>query len=151
MTALRPRPFFYLVVLFVTLSSFSYGYGISELNALQGALTCYAGSKSVDEVDCIPLSDTQFGLVTALFTVGGLVGSATLPLVKSVFGLGLRGSLFAALALNATGNMLIASATSGNIAGLGRLVTGFGSGFSLVAVPVYLKYVIPQQMILFTY
>lgn len=138
---LRPRPFFYLLVLFVTLSCFSYGYGISELNALQGAMTCYGGKglEGHDTVDCLPLSDTQFGLVTALFTVGGFIGSAVLPLIQRRLGLGLRGSIFCALTLNALGNTLIAAARSGTIAGLGRLVTGFGSGVSLVAVPVYLK------------
>lgn len=146
----RPRLLFHLVVLFVTLSSFSYGYGISELNALQGALTCYGvrGASRDDGglLDCIPLSDTQFGLITALFTVGGFLGSLALPTVQRRFGLGLRGALVVALSLNALGNAFISVAHSGAAAGFGRLVTGLGSGMSLVAVPVYLNDISPPAI-----
>lgn len=93
------------------------------------------------ELDCLPLSDTQFGLVTALFTVGGLIGSATLTPVQRLLSVGLRGSLFTALTLNAVGSTLLALANSGVLAGLGRFITGLGSGISLVVVPVYLKYI----------
>lgn len=106
-------------------------------------MTCYGVSgASRDDgglLDCIPLSEAQFGLVTALFTVGGFFGSFALPQIQRWLKVGLRGSLFVALTLNALGNALTSIAHSGLVAGLGRLVTGFGAGISLVTVPVYLK------------
>lgn len=62
-------------------SPLTYGFNIVALNQIQLTLQCDDGGASPFSPNlstfpvCIPMSDTVFGLVTSIFTVGGLIGS----------------------------------------------------------------------------
>ena len=57
------------------LGSIQYGYHIAELNAPEQFLVCSEIGTNYSDIDCIPMSDSQFGLVTSMFSIGGLLGS----------------------------------------------------------------------------
>lgn len=134
------RPAFHWMVLFIVLAAWNYGYGISELNALQIAFTCSNKSSAVTRRSaCLGMTESQFGYVTALFTVGGLLGSLSLSTVAQRFHFGPRRSIFLSALFNALGGTIIALAGGAASAGLGRFVRGLGAGISVVCVPVYLR------------
>ena len=69
-----------LLTVWLLVQPFLSGYHISALNQIQAVLTCrYDGPIKVpaaySQPTCIPMNDFAFSLVTAIFTIGGLVGS----------------------------------------------------------------------------
>lgn len=144
----RTTRYFSFMVLWVVISAFNYGFGISELNPLQGALTCrdkeggQAGASARDELstqgipDCVPMTDAEFGLVTATFTLGGLLASAGSPLLGRW---GRKGNVLVCAALNAAGEAVVALAASRTALGFGRFVVGLGAGVGVCVVPIFLK------------
>lgn len=80
-------------VLFFPTSPFiyqlQYGYHISVLNQIQAVLTCKNISPNTVHYGlptCIPMSEFAFSVVTAIFTVGGLLGSLIANLVMDRWG-----------------------------------------------------------------
>ncbi len=137
--------FFRWMVLFVVLSAFNYGYGISELNALQGPLTCYGRgavrgeAAPANERDCLGMTEAQFGYVTAALTVGGLLSSLGFSSLADRFHIGPRRWIMLSALLNAAGGAIIALAQGLLAAGAGRFVMGLGAGIAVVCVPIYLR------------
>ncbi|PWN32476.1 general substrate transporter [Meira miltonrushii] len=152
MTNTHRRPsltgFFAFVVLWVILATFNFGFGTSELNPLQGALTCPSPAPSSTST-CIEMTNAQFGYVTAGFTVGGFVGSLCLSPLKAVLPI-LGSSSKAALILsglwNVAGGLVQAYAGSWPILALGRLLMGIGSGIALTIVPGFLNDISPPAL-----
>lgn len=55
-----------------------YGYHISVLNQIHAVLTCQIDTPNAATIElptCIPMSQFAFSFLTAVFTIGGLVGS----------------------------------------------------------------------------
>ena len=144
----KPTMFFYWMVLFIVISAFNYGYGISELNALQGPFTCEgrgvgsgAGPEGTKKSSCLGLTESQFGIVTAMFTLGGFSSSLSSATLAERFHVGPRRCILLAAVLNAAGGVLISYAGGALCAGAGRFVMGLGAGISVVYVPMYLRLV----------
>lgn len=144
-------PFLALAVLWVVLPTFNFGFGTSELNPLQRALTCPTvrpTNAAWSPPPCLDLTNAQFGYITAGFTVGGFLGSIGLAPFKSIVP-GLQRSKNALLfsgAWNVAGGLVQASAASWPILALGRLFMGIGSGIALVVVPGYLNDLSPPAL-----
>lgn len=134
-----------LVIAWIVLATFNFGFGTSELNPLQNSMTC---SRANDSSHCIVMSNSQFGYVTAAFTLGGFLGSLSLAPLKTHFAVLARlrfvlvfSSLFTILA-----GFVQAMASTWLVLALGRLLMGVGSGMALVTVPGYLKEVSPPHL-----
>jgi len=76
--------YFIRTLAWVLVSPWTYGYHIACLNQLQSVLTCAAYTGGIPPREptqpkslpsCIPMTAATFGLVTSIFTVGGLIGS----------------------------------------------------------------------------
>ncbi|KDN38031.1 general substrate transporter [Tilletiaria anomala UBC 951] len=152
-TPVRLTAFFYWMVIFIILSAFQYGWGIAELNVLQDALTCKednltheSTSKGTPGNDCIGLTETQFGYVTALFTVGGFLSSLSLSTIAQRLQFGQRISIFLAALFNTTGGAIISMSAGFVSAGVGRFVMGLGAGIAVVCVPIYLSDISPPAL-----
>lgn len=137
-------PRLYFVILWTVLSTFNFGFGTSELNPLQHVLSCptvRVDSSSKSLSSCIDLTSTQFGYITAAFTIGGFLASLTLSPLKSRFST-LRQSknvLLLAAVWNILGGLVQMIASSWHVLGLGRFLMGLGSGIAVAVVPSYLK------------
>ncbi|CAI7662837.1 unnamed protein product [Penicillium bialowiezense] len=151
MTTPNQRVTAYLVylVFIVTLGPLQFGYHLAELNAPQAVITCK--SKGVHSSDinfhglpqCLPMSPSQFGLVSSIYTLGGLLGALTAGPVATKYG--------RLLALRATTVFFIlgpvAETLSPNISLLilGRFLSGIGSGAAIVVGPIYVSEVAPPN------
>lgn len=144
--------FLYFEIFWVALSTFNYGFGISELNPLQNVLSCPSapsaasspGSVSLPHFpSCLELSSSQFGYVTAAFTLGGFLASLILAPLRTTLLPGLFGrakqSLLLAAFLAVLGGLTQSISTHWTILALGRFLMGLGSGMAIVVVPTYLK------------
>lgn len=132
---------FHLLVVWILASAFNYGYGISELNPLQPILTCSDASAG-----CMGLTESQFGLITALFTLGGLTSSFLISPVSSSLGWGRKQCIMWAAVSGILGSLLLSLAGGLSSMGLGRFIQGIGSGIGVVIVPIYLNEISPVSM-----
>lgn len=132
---------FHLLVIWILASAFNYGYGISELNPLQPILTCGSASKG-----CMDLTESQFGLITALFTLGGLASSFLISPLSTSLGLGRKQCIVWSAVSGILGSLLLSLAGGLSSLGLGRFLQGIGSGIGVVIVPIYLNEISPLSM-----
>ncbi|WFD33532.1 hypothetical protein MCUN1_000345 [Malassezia cuniculi] len=129
-----------LVIAWGLLATFQFGYGISELNAIQEKFTC------TGESDCLGLSANAFGIITSMFTLGGAISSFLCGmLVKQVDGVFIATLRNAALA-GSTGSVLLILSSTTFFLGLGRFFQGIAAGVGITLVPVLLKTVSPPAI-----
>jgi MFS family permease len=127
----------------------------AELNAPQDVITCEKKSTSsspspkpssdisLDIPQCIPMNAGQFGLVSSIFTLGGLFGALCAGPISSHYGRLL--SMRLAAILFVVGPAFEALAPSIPTISLGRLISGVGAGVAVVVVPIYISEVAPPQ------
>lgn len=146
---------FRIVLLWILFSATNYGYGISELNALQPILTCQSRRPSQAalgallspiETGCIPLSESQFGLVTSLFTLGGLVSSFLISPVSKSFGWGRKTCITWSAIAGIAGSLVLGLSSGLWGLGAGRFLQGIGSGIGVVMVPIFLNEISPVAL-----
>lgn len=129
----------------------------AELNAPADVITCRKKSisalervaalitkpKTTDDnvTDCIPMDDPTFAAVSAIFTVGGLLGALTAGPFTSARGR--RLAMQATAAFYLVGSIVETFSTSAILLGIGRFLTGVGAGASTVIVPLYISEVAP--------
>ncbi|GFG22197.1 putative MFS glucose transporter [Aspergillus udagawae] len=148
----RSRVTAYLVylVFVVTLGPLQFGYHLAELNAPQAVITCER--KSIHSTasalfrtlpQCIPMNPSQFGLVSSIYTLGGLLGALLAGPVSTK-----HGRLFA---LRATTIFFILGPVSETFApsipilSVGRLLSGVGAGAAIVVGPIYISEIAPPN------
>ncbi|WVF69339.1 hypothetical protein IAT40_004115 [Kwoniella sp. CBS 6097] len=128
-----------LSVLWACVSSWYYGYHLSELNFPVNSLTCL--SPAFPEPSrlplCLDLDSTLYGLVTAIFTVGGLVGSLISSWVVEKEGI--KGGIAWTGYLNLIGVLGMGIAPHWILLALGRFTVGIASGIAICLVPPYLS------------
>ncbi|SPO24832.1 related to VPS73 - protein involved in vacuolar protein sorting [Ustilago trichophora] len=140
---------FRLALLWILFSAANYGYGISELNALQPILTCRSRHPTIHTLlsplstGCIPLSESQFGLVTSLFTLGGLVSSFLISPISKSFGWGRRTCITWSAIAGIAGSCILGLSSSLTGLGTGRFIQGIGSGIGVVIVPIFINEISP--------
>ncbi|KAF7322678.1 25S rRNA adenine-N(1) methyltransferase [Mycena chlorophos] len=123
----------WIVCSWVLLMPFNYGYHISVLNQVQALLMADFGA-----------SDFAFSIVTAVFTVGGLLGSMVANLVMDRWGR--KGAGRASAVLNLVGAALMGVSSSIGVLGFGRLLTGIGAGIAICTSPLYLAEIAPSKI-----
>ncbi|KAG0225454.1 sugar transporter [Mortierella sp. GBAus27b] len=155
-------PALFFNVLSIVLGSFQFGYHIGELNSPQKVITTCPESPYPDpsklethlgdwiEVGdalptCIPMSNSEWSVLVANLTLGGLVGALFLG-----SWLADRWGRRTALLLN-NGPLLVGSALMGCASTymgmlVGRFLVGIGCGAATVIVPMYLAEVSPPEL-----
>jgi MFS family permease len=119
----------------------------AELNAPEEVITCKKKSLLGPDAlpstlpQCIPMTLAQLGLVSSIFTLGGLIGALGAATVSATRGrlhamkltaiFFIIGPLFEALAPNIT------------VMSIGRFLSGIGAGASVVVVPIYVSEIAP--------
>lgn len=110
----------------LTFRFLKYGYHISVLNQIQAVLTCKEVTPTLDESvlralpTCIAMSDFLFSAITAVFTVGGLVGSLLATGVMDRYGR--KGAATMSAAFVAAGTASMGFAGSAGALAFGRFV-----------------------------
>ncbi len=146
-------PFFLYIMLVATLGPLLFGYHLAELNAPQQVITCekksihsHSLSSSISGgglPQCIPMSTTQLGLVSSIFTLGGLIGALAAGPLSARYG-----RLYT-MRINTIPLALgpFAEALAPNIAvlSIGRFISGLGAGVSVVVVPIYISEIAPPK------
>ncbi|KAF7131294.1 hypothetical protein CNMCM5793_004408 [Aspergillus hiratsukae] len=148
----RSRVTGYLIylVLVVTLGPLQFGYHLAELNAPQAVITCerksiHSTASSLFRTlpQCIPMNPSQFGLVSSIYTLGGLLGALLAGPVSTK-----HGRLFA---LRATTIFFILGPVAETFApgipilSVGRLLSGVGAGAAIVVGPIYISEIAPPK------
>ncbi|KGB74798.1 vacuolar membrane protein [Cryptococcus deuterogattii R265] len=127
----------YIHILWACISSWYYGFHLSELNFPALSLTCTSPSSSSLIPQCLYLSESLYAFTTAIFTVGGLLGSLSNPWIVSKYGL--KGGISLTGWINLFGAGVMTFAPHWVILATGRLVTGVSSGLAISLVPPYLS------------
>ena len=134
------RPALAGMIAWVVLCVFQFGFGISELNALEHRLTCTGSAV------CFGLSTNAFGLVTTTFTIGGTLSSLACGSVARYMHAGRRACLQASATCVLAGGILLCVSTSFAMLSLARLLQGIGAGIGVVQVPLYLQEISPPAL-----
>ncbi|KAF2670221.1 hypothetical protein BT63DRAFT_432617 [Microthyrium microscopicum] len=90
---------------------------------------------------CIPMTPAQLGMVSSIFTLGGLLGALAAGPISASQGR-LRTMLFTTIFF-AIGPVFEALSPSIAVMAIGRLISGFGAGASVVVVPLYVSEISP--------
>ncbi|QOU19345.1 hypothetical protein BRETT_003492 [Brettanomyces bruxellensis] len=117
-------------VFIACLSSIQYGYHMSELNAPEHLI----------KQDLL-LSDSQIGLITSIFSIGGLISSSFASEISVSYGL--RVGFITTSIFYILGSFIEAAAYSYTTMLAGRFFSGVGGGFAIVFVPLYANEVSP--------
>lgn len=147
-------------VLFVTfvacLGSVQFGYHTAELNAPQQVMSCsefriprenlpyertWLGRHNFKQ--CVALDDEQIGVITAMFCVGGVLGSYYAGKLANEYGR--RKVAFFTSLIGIVGSLILFGSNSygGFIAG--RIVVGISSGASIVVTPLIINEIAPSE------
>ncbi|KAJ9120194.1 hypothetical protein QFC22_003094 [Naganishia vaughanmartiniae] len=130
------------LILWSCLSSWYYGYHISELNFPEASLTCtsptasnLAGSRSSmlgGLPDCLGIDSQRYSAATAIFTVGGLIGS--ILSARAMDKVGVIGCIKLTGLLNVIGSVIMFAAPHWVVLVAGRVVAGLASGLAITTV-----------------
>lgn len=156
-------PYLIFLLLTATTGPLLFGYHLAELNAPSEVITCARNSLSQVPTDeaadafsnakisgvlseealprCIPMNAPQFGLVTSMFTLGGLIGALAAGPITARSGR-VRGMLYSAL-FATVGPAFEAVAMNVGVMAFGRFVAGLGAGGAMVIVPIYIFDIAP--------
>ena len=112
-------------------------------------ITCVRKSIDASSIDgvglpqCIPMNPTQLGLVSSIFTLGGLIGALSAGPLAARHGrlitMRLMTSFFA------VGPAAEALAPNIGVMAAGRFVSGLSAGAAVVVVPIYISEIAPPQ------
>ncbi|KAG8744132.1 hypothetical protein FRC10_010701 [Ceratobasidium sp. 414] len=92
---------------------------------------------------CVPMTDAQFGILTATFTIGGFAGSLG---AGRFLNKGRKHAVMWHGGLLIIGSLLMSIANSLSVLVIGRLLIGLGCGIGICFVPIYLAEVSPPAI-----
>ncbi|KAF3928350.1 hypothetical protein ABW21_db0200117 [Orbilia brochopaga] len=138
-------PFLLFNIFIVSLGSLLFGYHIAELNAPEDVISCRKRgvSLALSLRPCIPMTPQTYGFVTSIFSVGGLVGAITAGGVADKYGRK-RAALFYSAGF-IIGPIFMALASDVTTLSIGRIISGFSAGSSVVIAPLYIHNVAPSE------
>ncbi|CCE88518.1 Piso0_002028 [Millerozyma farinosa CBS 7064] len=138
----------------ISLGAFQFGYHMAELNSPESIITCQRNQPTTTPYKqtwfgshgfkkCIPLDPQEFGLITSIFSIGGLLGSFSVSNIADKYGRKTTSLLhcvffFLGSTLNGLGNTYQSLL-------VGRFVAGLGAGFALVASPIFINEIAPKE------
>ncbi|KAF4304587.1 mfs glucose transporter [Botryosphaeria dothidea] len=137
---------YFLFILFTaTLGPLLFGFHLAELNAPEDVIRCKKksinASASPTLPQCMPLDPAQWGLVSSIFTLGGLIGALSAGPVASRYGR-LR-CMHLTTIFFVTGPVFEALSPNTGVLALGRFLSGVGAGAAVVVVPIYISEIAP--------
>ncbi|KAI9893913.1 MAG: hypothetical protein M1814_005466 [Vezdaea aestivalis] len=139
--------YLWFTVLVATCGPLQFGFHLAELNAPQKVITCeekaIRASGKLSLPQCIPMNPLQFGLVSSIFTLGGLIGALSAGPALSNYGrlfIMRTTSLFFVI-----GPVFEALGPNIGVLSLGRFLSGLGAGAAVVVVPIYISETAPIQ------
>lgn len=136
------------------LGSVQYGYHNAELNAPQQVMSCsefriphedlpyertWPGRHNLAQ--CVPLDDEQVGVITAMFSIGGIAGSYYAGHLADRYGR--RTVAFYTSLIGLVGSLLLFASNSYRGFIFGRLTVGVASGASIVVTPLLINEIAP--------
>lgn len=143
-----------VTVVIVALGSLQFGYHMAELNSPQAVLSCaisvpdklpyektFFGSHGFKK--CIPLSSEQIGLVTSIFSIGGLFGSFYVGTLTDK--IGRKETALIHNVLFFVGSFLSGLANSFFALLAGRFIAGIGAGYALVITSLMINEIAPAS------
>ncbi|CCD25524.1 Vvs1p NDAI_0F02060 [Naumovozyma dairenensis CBS 421] len=152
-----------LFAIFVTcLGPIQFGYHIAELNAPQQVMSCddtathpnsETGSLDTHGLgwlenhglkQCIPMTDQQIGIVTAMFSIGGLIGSYYAGSLAERYGRK-RVNLINNFCFALFGSLCMFTANNVIMLILGRVLVGIAAGVSIVVTSLYINDIAPVE------
>ncbi|PWY86510.1 MFS glucose transporter [Aspergillus sclerotioniger CBS 115572] len=144
----RVTPYLIYLVFITTLGPLQFGYHLAELNAPQAVITCerksiHSSTKAPSLPQCIPMNASQFGLVSSIYTLGGLLGALLAGPVATK-----HGRLFALRTTTVffiLGPVAETFASNIPLLSLGRLLAGIGAGAAIVVGPIYISEIAPPS------
>ena len=89
------------------------------------------------------MNSTELGLVQSIFTLGGLIGALAAGPLSALYGRLL--TMRTNTVLLALGPFAEALAPNIAVLSIGRLISGFGAGVSVVVVPIYISEIAPPK------
>lgn len=138
----------------ICLGSLQFGYHMSELNSPESIISCRVSRPGPEPyldswfgkngfAMCIPLTTEQVGLVTSIFSIGGLIGSFYVGSVADRIGRKKTALLhcfiyFLGSCVNGISNTFITLV-------LGRFIAGLGAGAALVVTPIFINEISPTD------
>ncbi|KAJ1938184.1 Bifunctional purine biosynthesis protein PurH, partial [Linderina pennispora] len=130
----------------MAIAPLQYGYHIAELNTPKGIITkCDSGAAHGGRLPlCLPMNDNMYSLATSIFAIGGLFGSLAAGWMAERWGR--RGALMYNNLPFVIGPLLMAFALTPGMLVAGRLISGIGSGASIVIAPLYLSEIAPVKL-----
>ncbi|KAI9663823.1 MAG: hypothetical protein M1821_007313 [Bathelium mastoideum] len=165
-------PYFLFLLLTATIGPLLFGYHLAELNAPEEVLRCHtrrlaitsplfatyastysstslassSASASLVEVklpQCLPMNNVQFGLVSSIFTLGGLIGALSAGAIAQRYGR-LKSILWTTFFF-ILGPIFESMALSISLISIGRFISGLGAGAAVVVVPIYISEIAPPK------
>lgn len=141
-------------VAIVAIGSLQFGYHMAELNSPQGVLSCsnsvpgkvpynqtFFGNHGLKK--CIPLSGEQIGLVTSIFSIGGLLGSFYVGTIADK--IGRKKTALIHNVLFFVGSFFNTIANSFWTLLLGRFIAGIGAGSAIVITSLMINEIASPQ------
>ncbi|KAF2103072.1 vacuolar protein sorting-associated protein 73 [Rhizodiscina lignyota] len=146
-TWVKDLTWYFMFLLFTTtIGPLLFGFHLAELNTPQDVITCkrksiFDSKPSLSLPQCIPMNPTEIGLVSSIFTAGGLVGALVAGPLSAKFGR-LR-TMQSTTAFFIAGPAFEALASNIGVMTVGRFISGLGAGAAVVVVPIYVSEVAP--------
>lgn len=133
-------------VFVISLGSFQFGYNIGVINSPQAAISGKGLNCTTDGFfkPCVPMSDPQYGVFVSITFIGALIGGLSSGSISDF--IGRRTTLFISNIFFIIGSLLISLFSNFYVFITGRLIIGFGIGFTSVVVPLYIAEISPDDM-----
>eukprot|EP00835_Amoeboradix_gromovi_P002589 NODE_150_length_17275_cov_0.559618.p4 type:complete len:439 gc:universal NODE_150_length_17275_cov_0.559618:814-2130(+) len=120
------------------IGTFHFGFHLAELNAPRTLIQCQNAAQS----NCINMTDFDYSLITAVFAIGGLIGT----LLASFLTYGRRPQLFLSAILTIVGSLILTTGSLISLLIVGRLVVGISGGLALFNTPIYINEISPLHL-----
>jgi len=137
------------------LASIQYGYHMSELNGPSTVLSCqttipleglyedtWIGKLGLEQ--CIKMDDQGLGLITSVFSIGGLIGSLYAGSISDSWGRK-KASGFNSI-IFIIGSMVEFMSNSVRMLVIGRFISGLGAGCCIVVTPLLINEISPNGL-----
>ncbi|KAF2838308.1 vacuolar protein sorting-associated protein 73 [Patellaria atrata CBS 101060] len=138
-------PYFLYLILVSTIGPLLFGFHLAELNAPESVITCEKRSIRTSAEpslpQCIEMNSVQIGLVSSIFTLGGLIGALGVGPLSARYGR-LPSMRYTTIPFT-IGPIFEAAAPNIGTMALGRFISGLGAGASVVVVPIYISEIAP--------
>lgn len=141
-------------IMIICLGSLQFGYHMAELNSPESIISCQTSRPgkipyneswfgSHNFAECIPLTPEKVGLVTSIFSIGGLIGSFYIGTFADT--LGRKNTSLLHCTIYFIGSILNGLSNSYYMLLVGRFIAGLGAGAALVVTPIFINEIAPPD------